>query len=179
MSKYAFDFLPNKEAIRFLENKGLKESFSYKDTWQKEHAFAFTVAKATELDVLHDIRSAVENSIKNGQLYKDFQKELKPLLQKKGWWGKKNMVDPKTGEIIKAQLGSPRRLKTIYNTNLTTARHAAKWERAERTKDALPYLLYTLGSSENHREEHERFKGLILPIDDPFWNKHYPINGWG
>ena len=179
MTKYKFDNVPNKEAISFLKNKKLEPAFSYKDVWQKEHAFAFNVAKATEIDILQDFKNAIDNAIATGQSYKDFASDLTPLLQKKGWWGKKDMLDPKTGEMISAQLGSPRRLKTIYKTNLKTARMAGKWERAERTKGTSPYLIYLLGSSKEHRREHLRFKGLILHIDDRFWNKHYPPNGWG
>jgi hypothetical protein len=80
---------------------------------------------------------------------------------------------------VAAKLGSPRRLKTIFRANLRTARAAGQWNRAERTKAALPYLLYELGPSREHREEHVAWHGTLLSIDDPWWNTHMPPNGWG
>jgi hypothetical protein len=41
-----------KEALAYLKNKKLQPGFSYKDVWHEEHATAFTVAKAMQLDVL-------------------------------------------------------------------------------------------------------------------------------
>lgn len=179
MPKYQYDNVPSKDAINYLKNKGIKPSYNYKEVWQNEHAFAFTVAKATEIDILNDIREAVETALAEGKTLEQFKKELTPLLVEKGWWGEKEVINPKTGVKELVQLGCPRRLKTIYNTNLKTARMAGKWERAQRTKKELPYFMYTLGPSKEHRKEHAKWKGLILPIDDPFWNKHMPPNGWG
>ncbi len=81
--------------------------------------------------------------------------------------------------VVKAQLGSPRRLRTIYDANLRSARAAGQWERIERTKAAFPYLEYRLGASEQHRPHHADKEGLILPVDSPFWDEWMPPNGWG
>jgi hypothetical protein len=40
-----------------------------------------------------------------------------------------------------------------------------------------PYLMYRIGPSVNHRQEHVSWDGLIL--DDPWWDSHFPPNGWG
>lgn len=168
-----------KEALAFFRNKGIKPSFDYRDVWRAEHAATFTVAKAMQLDVLESIRGALDHAIENGTTLRQFKKDLTPTLQKLGWWGKKEMVDEATGEIVQAQLGSPRRLKTIYRANLRTARAAGQYERAQLTKKALPYFKYGLGPSKEHREEHVAFDGLILPVDHEFWQSHMPPNGWG
>jgi len=168
-----------KEALSYFRNKGLKVSFDYRDVWREEHAHAFTVAKAMQLDVLESIRGAVDQALAEGQTLRDFRKGLTPTLQRLGWWGRQEMVDPATGEIVDARLGSPRRLKTIYTANLRTARAAGQWERAQRTKAARPYLLRTLGPSRRHRPEHAAWHGVLLPIDDPWWKVHMPPDGWG
>lgn len=168
-----------RDVLAFFRNKGWKVGFDYRDVWREEHAHAFTVAKATQMDVLTSIRSAVGKAIADGQTLRTFQKDLKPTLQRLGWWGRKEMVDPLTGEVKEVQLGSPRRLKTIYNANLRSARAAGQWERAQRTKEALPYLRYSLGPSEQHRPEHMAWDGKILPVDHEWWSTHYPPNGWG
>lgn len=42
-----------------------------------------------------------------------------------------------------------------------------------------PYLMYFVGNSARHREQHLAWNGLILPKDDPFWNNHFPPNSYG
>lgn len=168
-----------KEALAYIKNKGWKVGFSYEDVWKQEHAYAFTVAKAMQIDVLETIRAEVEKALAEGRTLQQFKKDLTPTLQRLGWWGTKEMVDPATGETVAAKLGSPRRLRTIYNTNLRTARAAGQWERAQRTKAALPYLRYSLGPSKEHRPEHESWSGTVLPVDHPWWGQHYPPNGLG
>lgn len=170
---------PSAEALAYLKHKGWRPAFSYKDVWGKEHSYVFTVAKAMEMDVLTTIREALEKAQEEGIPFEKFKKDLEPRLRELGWWGRKDMVDPLTGETIDAQLGSPRRLKTIYWANTRSARAAGQWDRAQRTKTALPFLIYELGPSENHRPGHASKAGLILHMDDSFWNSWMPQNGWG
>ncbi len=170
---------PATSALDFLKRKKLKPGFDYRDVWQEEHHIHFTVAKAMRLDVLENIYQAVVVAEAEGKTLRQFAKELTPLLQKKGWWGRQQMHDPLTGEIKDVQLGSPRRLKVIYQTNLRTARAAGQWGRIERNKPSYAYLLYELGPSRTHRDEHVAWAGVILPVDHPFWETRYPPNGWG
>ncbi|MCW8842404.1 MAG: phage minor head protein [Rhodobacteraceae bacterium] len=176
---YSFDPGPPPEVSRFLKNKGYMPAFSWQDVEPEEHAVAFSVAKATQLDVLKDIREELQAAIDEGLPFAEFQKRLRPRLEARGWWGRKKQIDPQTGKIREVQLGSPRRLKTIYRANIRTARAAGQWERIERTKKALPYLVYLLGPSERHRPHHAAKEGLVLPVDDPFWDTWMPPNGWG
>ncbi len=179
MAKYTFPGNPPKEALEYFRDKDLRVGFSYQDVWGQEHAHAFTVAKAMQVDILDDIRGAVDDALAQGKTFQQFAKELKPTLVKKGWWGKQESTDPLTGEKQLVQLGSPRRLKTIYRANMRSARAAGQWQRIQRTKKSHPYLLYGLGPSEHHRAEHAAWSGIILPVDDPWWQTHYPQNGWG
>jgi hypothetical protein len=39
--------------------------------------------------------------------------------------------------------------------------------------------MYRIGNSVHHREEHVSWDGLILPKNDPWWDSHFPPNGWG
>lgn len=171
--------VPPEAAIAYFKAKGWKVGFDYRDVWNEEHAYAFTVAKATTVDVLETLRGSVDTALAEGQTLAQFKKNLQPELERLGWWGKKEVVDPASGELRDAQLGSPRRLKVIYQTNMRTARAAGKWDLIEQTKDVLPFLQYRLGPSEQHRPEHVALEGKILSADDPFWDTHYPPNGWG
>lgn len=176
---YSFDPGPPPEASRFLRNKGMRPAFSWADVEPEEHAVAFTVAKATELDVLEAIRGEVQKALDEGLPFATFKKNFRANPALAQWWGKREMVDPVTGELVEAQLGSPRRLKTIYNANLRSARAAGQWERIERTKAAFPYLEYRLGPSERHRPHHQDKAGMILPVESAFWDEWMPPNGWG
>lgn len=170
--------LPPAEAVAWFESKGYTASFAWQDVWQEEHAKAFTVAKAMRADVLQDIRQAVDEAIREGRTLEQFREALTPTLQEKGWWGRQTMIDPLTGEAVEAQLGSPRRLETIFDTNMRTSYAAGRWERMERTREARPYLRYTATLDSRTRPEHAAWHGTILPMDDPWWDTHYPPCGW-
>lgn len=171
--------LPPEEAIRFFQQKGYAIGFDWRDVWQAEHQAAFTVAKAMRLDILQDIRAAVDAALAEGTTFEAFRRELMPLLVQKGWWGRARMTDPLTGEEKEVQLGSTRRLKVIYDTNLRTAHSEGQWERIQASKDAFPYLVYDANNSEHPRLEHSAWDGLILPVDHPFWRSHMPVKAWG
>ncbi|WP_417880442.1 phage minor head protein [Vibrio sp.] len=173
-----YDFVPT-DVLNWFKKKGIEPSFDYKDVWKQEHTNAFTVAKMLNADLLVDVKTLVEDAIEQGQTFAQFRDILKPLLVKSGWWGIQEMDDPLTKETKTVQLGSEGRIKTIYRTNMRTARAAGQWERIERTKRAMPYLLYQLGPSIEHRVDHVKWKDLLLPVDDEWWQQHMPPNGWG
>lgn len=179
VADYKFPASPPKEALEFFNSKKLKPSFDYRDVWREEHGYAFTVAKAMDLDLLDDIQQALSKNLESGQTFQKFKKNLIPTLQQRGWWGVQDMQDPITKELRTVQLGSPRRLKVIYDTNMRMALAAGQWDRIQKNKKTHPYLMYHLGPSEHHRVQHEQWAGKILSVDDAFWSSHYPPNGWG
>lgn len=81
--------------------------------------------------------------------------------------------------ILWIQLGSTRRLRTIYQTNIATAYAAGQWARIQATKDGLPYLRYNPSAAAHPREAHKRYYGLVLPVEHPLWKQIYPPNGYG
>lgn len=171
--------LPPIEAVEHFRQKGLAIGFDWRDIWAEEHARAFTVAKAMSRDLLQDIRAAVDKAISEGQSLDTFRKQLRPVLEAKGWWGRKEVTDPATGEVRKVQLGSPRRLKTIYQTNMRTSYQAGRWQRIERQKERFPYIRYVSVMDGRERPEHGAWHDTILPVDDPWWDTHYPPCDWG
>ena len=170
--------VPPAEAIRYFRRKGLQASFAWQDMWQEEHARAFTVAKAMKYSVLQDIRDQVDKALADGTTLRTFQDELRPKLEAAGWWGKQKAVDPLTQETKLVQLGSPRRLRTIFDVNMRAARATGMWERVQDTKDALPFLQYQTAGDDRVRPEHAAWDGTTLPVDDDWWNVHYPPCDW-
>lgn len=171
--------LPPEQAVAYFRQKGYRIGFDHRDVWQQQHQAGFTVAKAMQLDLLMAIREQVDAAIELGTTFDEFKANLKPGLVKRGWWGKAMMTDPVTGETKEVQLGSPQRLKVIYDTNLRTAHAEGQWARIQETKAALPFLMYDHTPSQHERPEHKAWDGLVLPADDPWWQAHYPVKAWG
>lgn len=169
--------IPQK-ALDYIKQKKLQIGFNYQDVWNEEHITAFTAAKVMQLDILQDMKDAVEKAIENGETLEQFKKNLLPTLYAKGWTGKQLIEDPITKEIKEVYIDAPHRLKTIYETNLRSAYMKGRFDRAYNS-DAHPYLMYRVGASKNHRKEHLEWDGLILDKNDPFWMSHNPPNGWG
>jgi SPP1 gp7 family putative phage head morphogenesis protein len=171
--------VPPAEAIAWFRAKGYQFGFSWQDVEHEEHGRGFTVAKAMTRDILETLREAVDRAIAEGETLQMFAKQLRPRLEAAGWWGRKEMVDPATGESELVQLGSPRRLKTIFETNMRTSYAAGRWERIERNRRAFPFLEYVSVMDGRERPQHHAWHGTVLPVDHPWWDTHYPPNGWG
>ena len=115
------------DALSFFRAKGLAapdRRFDFRDVWRNEHASNFVVAKAMRTEVLDLIRAGLDRALAEGGTLRSFSEALEPQLKKLGWWGQGMERDPLTGEIKNVQLGSPRRLKVIFNANMRSA-HAA------------------------------------------------------
>lgn len=170
-----------REAIDALITRGrqLAPSFNWQEVYAEAHSVAFTVAKSAGFDVLEDIYAALQKAISEGGTYQDFARDLTPVLQAKGWWGRKPVVNPNTGLPEIAQLGSPRRLDLIFGANMRTAYAAGHWHNFETNKATRPYLRYVhLEGQLDPRPEHHLWHNTVLPIDHPWWNTHACPNGW-
>ncbi len=164
-------------AIKYFKRKGNAYTWDWYEMWQDAHKKAFTVAKAMREDILKDIRTSVEKALEQGKTFNDFKKELKPTLQKKGWWGEMIVVD-KEGVAEKVQLGSNYRLKTIYRVNMQTAYQTGRYKTQYDNVDNRPYWEYVAVMDSATRPEHAMLNGLVFRYDDPFWQSFYPPNGW-
>ncbi|MEG0010399.1 MAG: phage minor head protein [Aeromonas sp.] len=58
-------------------------------------------------------------------------------------------------------------------------RATAQWQRIQRSKRAMPYLLYHLGPRREACGLHLKWDGVLLPVDDPWWRTHFPPNSNG
>ncbi len=164
-------------AIKYFKSKKNQLSWDWFDLWQSAHRKSFTVAKAMREDILQDIRDALDKSLDEGKTFHDFQKELKPTLKKKGWWGE-SFIGDSDGNIEKVQLGSMYRLKTIYSVNMQVAYQTGRYKTQIDNVDNRPYWEYVAVLDERTRPEHAQLHGLIFRYDDPFWASFYPPNGF-
>jgi SPP1 gp7 family putative phage head morphogenesis protein len=165
--------LPPEKAVEYFRAKGYTIGWDWRETLHEAHAKAFTVAKVMKVDVLEDIRGAVDRALHDGLTLADFKKDLIPTLQKKGWWGE--ITHPETGEpaFIDA-----RRLTTIYQTNLQTAYMTGRYQAMMENSSKRPYWMYVSILDGRTRPAHKAMNGRIFRFDDPIWNTIYPPNGF-
>lgn len=176
MADGLFDTAP-KEVRAYFERRAIRTSWRWTELAPHEHALGFTVARTAGFDVIEDLRTAVRKAVVDRVPFDQFQNELTPVLQQKGWWGKKVVKGP-GGFKEEVQLGSLRRLRTIYWANIRSSHAAGEWARTIATKDFLPYLRYKVSLAAEKRKEHLGWVGTTLPVDHRWWRTHYPPNGW-
>ena len=161
-------------AVAYLKQKGVQVSWDWQDMLDDAHATAFTVAKTAGMDVVNDIYAAVVKAAENGQTLAQFSNELTPVMQAKGWWGKKDVAHPTTGETQTVQLGSPHRLKTIYLTNMQSAYMAGRYAEMMDSLDTHPYWEYVAINDNRTRDTHRLMHGRVYEATDPIWGSMYP-----
>lgn len=151
-------------------------SFDYDEIKFEAHQRAFTVAKVTQIDLLADIQTSLENAFVEGQSYQSWVKELKPTLQKHGWLGKVVVQNPSTKEQKEIFVGASR-LKKIFYTNARIA-YAQSEARAGYKLPLSEYIRYVAILDNRTRHTHAQMHGKIAHRKDKFWEKNYPPNGW-
>ena len=162
------------EQIDSLRNKVNLPSETWRDIQRAAHDRAFMVAGAMKADLLYDLRKAVDQAVKGGSIG-EFRKQFDSIVAKHGWTGW-------TGEG--SAVGEAWRTRVIYQTNIATSYAAGR--RAQLLDPDLiarrPYWRYVHSDSVVHPRPHHKQWGdmkLTLRHDDPFWDTHYPPNGWG
>lgn len=164
-------------AIEYFRAKGYRITFNWDDMEAAAHARAFTVAKATNLEVLQAIRGELDRALAEGISLQSFQKALEPRLKALGWWGKQVLERPDgTAQLV--QTGSPFRLKTIYQTNLQSAYMAGRYRDMMQNVDDRPYWQYVAVMDASTRPAHAAMNGRVFRFDDPIWKTCYPPNGY-
>jgi uncharacterized protein with gpF-like domain len=158
--------LPFSDAIGFFRGKLDVKTERWDDLWRGMHSRAFMVAGANKTELLADLRQAVDKAISQGTTLAEFRRDFDDIVAKHGWSYKGNRGW---------------RTALIYNTNLSVAYSAGHY--SQMTDPAVlavrPYWKYRPSSSAHRRIEHMQWYGIVLRHDDPWWETHYPPNGWG
>jgi hypothetical protein len=164
---------PFADQVAFFRGKINIPTERWDDIINSAHDRAFMVAGAAKADLLDDFRKAVDKSIAEGKSIQWFRKEFNGIVQKHGWEGW-------TGSDT--QVGRDWRTRMIYTTNMRASYAAGRY--AQLTDPDLlksrPYWKYIHNETVAHpRPLHQSWNGLVLKYDDPFWQTHYPPNGFG
>lgn len=178
--------LEPKQAIEFLRQKKLLAGKVFKqELFDSALGRATTISKMTSLEMTRDIYESMEKARREGKSFNEWKKTLTAEFERKGWvYGHdkaisrgidgKLLADPKTGE----HFGTPRRLNTIYRTNMQQAYSAARYQRYMENVDNRPYWQYSAVGDQRTRPAHQALNGKIYRYDDPFWATFYPPNGF-
>lgn len=164
---------PFAEQADFFRQKLNLPTERYDDILKEAHDRAFVVAGAMKADLLDDLRQAVDRSIAEGKSIQWFRVEFAGIVQKHGWEGW-------TGSDTKA--GRDWRTRVIYRTNLSASYAAGRWQQLNHPDllKSRPYWKYIHNDTVRHpRPLHQSWSGTVLRYDDPFWQTHFPPNGWG
>lgn len=166
MPDFRIAYRPFAQQQAYFRRKVNVPSARWDDLQQAEHAHGFMAAGVTRADVLEDIRSAVQSAIDDGEGFEAFRARFNDILATRGWIG---------GAGDESDARRDWRMRTIYTTNLRTSYMAGRWEQLK----AFPFLRYQHNTVNNPREDHLAWDGKVLATNDPWWNTHYPPNGWG
>jgi len=172
--------LPFQQQLDFFRSKGFALSpDSWRDVWKDAHARAFTVARVTQVDVLHDVREELDKAMEAGLTPKQFKDNIIPTLERKGWFapsGEKAMLQLPDGTVRKRLTGW--RLDTILDTNVQTAYMVGRYTQQMEVKRYFPFWMYVSILDASTRPTHAAMNGRVWAADHPIWKKWYPPNGF-
>lgn len=150
---------PFKEAGEVLRNKPVLTSSIFSKLSPEIKACAFAIRKIESADTLQNVRDIIAR-FPEGENWNDSKKkildEIKPFFEPKA---------------------AGRRAELLLRIHGLNAYRVGQWELAQETKSALPYFKYIATMDSKTRPSHAALHGLVLPVDDPFWDTHMPP-GW-
>lgn len=152
------------EAIENLKGKLPETTLAHDDLAGPVHGKVFTVAGATKADLVRDLQRSLVSALENGTTITQFRKDFDQAVQEHGW-------------TYKGKRGW--RTSVIFDTNMRSSHMAGRWAQIQAGKARRPYLQYRTAGDARVRPQHRAWNGLIYPVDDAFWQTHYPPNGWG
>lgn len=169
--------LPPERAIEYFSSRGLRVAGDWKKVAAAVRAGSFSVAGVMKAQVLEDVRSALQKALDTGQTYDVFKRNLIPQLKAAGWLGRWPH-DTETGEILPGKGIKPRRLETIFRTNIQGAYMAGRYKGMVEASDSHPYWQYISILDESTRPRHRALHGRVFRWDDPIWQVIFPPNGY-
>lgn len=99
------------------------------------------------------------------------------------------LIDPETG--LKRSFSAFKRdaegifeqynvnwLETEYRTAFNNSFGARQWLSFQEDAQLFPIIRYETAGDERVRDEHVELDGIVRHIDDPFWRRWFPPNGW-
>lgn len=149
--------VPFNEAIAAMDAREIVLPAKYYGELQGiQRQLAFSIAGVASLDQLQAVLNSLTAKLAQGQSFEQWQ-----------------------NSVAVQDLGLPKhRLDNIYRTNIQNAYNRGHWEQFKQNEQYQPYLMYDAINDSRTRPSHRALDGIIRRIDDPFWDTHYPANGY-
>lgn len=165
MATPSFGSVPFEEQLEFFRRKLNLPTQAWTDIYGAEHDWAFIVAGANRDAIVADFRTAIEKAIRDGTTLEEFRRDFDAIVARHGW-------DYKGGRNWRSRV--------IYETNIRSSYAAGRYQQLLALTAVRPYWQYVHSDAVRHpRPHHEALDGLVLRWDDPWWDAHFPPNGWG
>ena len=150
-------------AIRYFAKKANVPDDELDELDAVAQAKAFRIAGIADVDLLSDVRDALNRALEKGTRYEDFVEEVGPELED-AWGG--TVENPGW------------RTEVVFRNNVQKAYSAGRWKEHQEVADKLPYAILDIvrdpRTSEVCEDLDEQLKGMAMPADDPFWATHTP-----
>jgi SPP1 gp7 family putative phage head morphogenesis protein len=149
--------VPFEEAIAAMDARGIALPAQYYGEFQGiQRQLNFSIAGVASLDQLQAVLDSLTAKLAEGQSFKEWQ-----------------------DSAAVQDLGLPKhRLDNIFRTNIQNAYNRGHWEQFKENEKFAPYLMYDAINDSRTRPSHAALDGIIRRVDDPFWDTHYPANGY-
>lgn len=159
----SYGSLPFREQIAFMQAK--QPVAEYWRVRGAAHDQSFVSAGAHRIDLVTDLHAIINRAIAEGVTLQEFREDYFAVLDNYGW-------EPDGGREWRARV--------IYETNLRTSYAAGRYAQLQAEKSVRPYWMYLHSDAVEHpRELHLLWDGLAIHADNPWWQSHFPPNGWG
>lgn len=127
-------------------------------------ALAADRAERFEDALRRDILAALAAALEDGGGEAAFLDEWDEIIERHGW------------------LGGDGRGAFAWRNIVAEAYAAGRWQQIQALKHIRPWLRYVHvdpGLEQAHsRPHHAAWHGVVLHVDDPWWDTHFPPNGW-
>lgn len=157
---------PLQPAVEYLAAKLDLPTKQWSDLLGEAHTRGFMVAGAATEDLLVDFHGAINKAISEGTPLEQFRRDFDQIVARHGW-------DYTGGRNWRSQV--------IYNTNIQTAYQYGRYQELESIASSGLASFWEYRTKEDGRVRplHQQWDGLVLAADDPWWDSHFPPNGWG
>lgn len=159
MPSFSIEPTPHEEAIALIRGKAAVTRDVFDAMLPEIRGRAFTVTGIEDANTLQRIRDSIAD-LPRGSTWNEV---------------KGGLVDDLTPYLGD---GAERRAELLLRTHAFQAFQASNWQVAQEDEDTT-HLQYLATEDDRTRDSHIALNGLILPKNDPFWEKHFPPWDWG
>ena len=144
------------DALRYARERNIILADEFYSLDLNTRQYAGTVSRLAAVEQIKTVLDLVNKSLEDGSTFQDFKKQ----------------VEAKGIEL------SEHHLANVYRTNMQNAYAHGRWQQQQSNKESRSYLKYTAINDSRTRPTHLALDAVIRHIDDPFWQTHYPPNGY-